>query len=211
MLVIALTGGMGSGKSSVAALLAGLDVPVIDADEISHALTVPGSPVLDQIAEAFGSRFIDAGGHLDRAALRALVFSDPSARARLESILHPRIRAEMRRRLETLSALYAVLEIPLLFETGQTDLADRILVVDLPESEQIRRVQRRSGLHADEIQRILESQASRSKRLEGADDIIDNSGDTEALAAQVNRLHRYYVDLAATQNARPRRDRLTNT
>jgi dephospho-CoA kinase len=199
MLVIALTGGMGSGKSSVAGLLAGLGVPVIDADRISHALTARGSPVLDQIAEAFGSRFIDAGGHLDRAALRALVFSDSSARARLQAILHPRIRAEMQRRLETLSVPYAVLEIPLLFETGQTDVADRILVVDLPESEQIRRVQRRSGLHADEIQRILESQASRSRRLEGADDIIDNSGDPEALAAQVNRLHRYYLDLAATR------------
>jgi dephospho-CoA kinase len=192
---------MGSGKSSVAALLAGLGVPVIDADKISHSLTAPGSPILDQIAEAFGNRFIDAGGHLDRAALRALVFSDSSARARLETILHPRIRSEMRSRLEMLSAPYAVLEIPLLFETGQMDLADRILVVDLPESEQISRVQRRSGLHADEIQRILKSQASRSRRLEGADDVVDNSGDPEALTAQVNSLHRYYLDLTAARNA----------
>jgi dephospho-CoA kinase len=199
MLVVALTGGMGSGKSSVAALLAGLGVPVIDADEISRALTSAGSPVLDLIADAFGDGVLDADGHLDRAALRALVFSDPAARARLESILHPRIRAEMRRRLEMLSAPYVVIEIPLLFETGPTDLTDRILVVDLPESEQIRRVQRRSGLHPDEIRRILGSQVSRSRRLEGADDIIDNSGDSVALADQVNRLHRDYLDLAATR------------
>jgi len=197
MLVVALTGGVGSGKSSVAALLSGIGVPVIDADAISHALTAPGSPVLDLIAEAFGARFIDADGYLDRAAVRALVFAAPSARARLESILHPRVISEMQRRLGELSTPYAVLEIPLLFEAGQTALADRILVVDLPESEQIRRVRRRSGLDVAEIRRIIDSQAPRSRRLEGADDIIDNSGDPQALEEQVNRLHRYYLELAA--------------
>ncbi len=201
MLVVTLTGGVGSGKSSVAARLSGLGVPVIDADAISHALTAPGSPVLALIAEAFGARFIDAGGHLDRAAMRALVFGDSSARARLESILHPRIVAEIQRRLAQLSAPYAVLEIPLLFETGQTDLADRILVVDLPESEQIRRVRRRSGLDVAEIQCIIDSQVARSRRLAGADDIIDNSGDPQALEDQVNRLHYYYLELAATRYA----------
>ena len=203
MLVVALTGGVGSGKSSVAALLAGLGVPVIDADEISHALTAPGSEVLDLIVEAFGTGYVDAGGHLDRAAIRALVFSDPLARQRLEAILHPRIRARMRQRLAALplSAPYAVLEIPLLFETGQTDLADRILVVDLPESEQIRRVQARSNLDAAEVRRIIDSQVPRSRRLEGAHDIIDNSGDSELLADQVNRLHRYYSELAAARYA----------
>ena len=197
-LVVALTGGVGSGKSSVAALLAGLGVPVIDADEISHALTAPGSPVLDLIAEAFGTDFIDTDGRLDRAAMRDLVFSSSSARARLESILHPRIGLEMRRRLATLSAPYAVLEIPLLFETRQTGIADRVLVVDLPESEQIRRVRSRSGLDIAEIRRIIDSQVPRSRRLEGADDIIDNSGSPEALDDQVNRLHRCYLELAAT-------------
>jgi len=201
MLVVALTGGVGSGKSSVAALLARAGVPVIDADEISRALTAPGSPVLDLIAQELGPGVINAGGHLDRAAVRALVFSDPSARERLESILHPRIRAEMLQRLTRLSAPYAVLEIPLLFEAGQTDLADRILVVDLPESEQIRRVQRRSGLDVAEIQRIVDSQALRSRRLEGANDVIDNSGDHEALVEQVSRFHQYYLDLSATRNA----------
>lgn len=201
MLAIALTGGVGSGKSSVAARLSGIGVPVIDADAISHALTAPGSPVLELIAETFGARFIDAAGHLDRAAMRDLVFADSAARARLESILHPRIVSEMQRRLAQLSAPYAVLEIPLLFEAGQTGLADRILVVDLPESEQIRRVRRRSGLGVAEIRRIIDSQVPRSRRLEGADDIIDNSGDPQALEEQVNHLHRYYLELAATRYA----------
>ncbi|WP_089723880.1 dephospho-CoA kinase [Candidatus Thiosymbion oneisti] len=201
MLVVALTGGVGSGKSSVAVRLGGIGVPVIDADAISRDLTAPGNPVLDLIAEAFGARFIDAAGHLDRAAMRALVFSDTAARARLESILHPRIVLEMQRRLAKLSAPYAVLEIPLLFEAGQTALADRILVVDLPESEQIRRVRHRSGLDVAEIQRIIDSQVPRSQRLEGADDIIDNSGDPQALEEQVNHLHRYYLELAATRYA----------
>lgn len=178
-----------------------LAVPVIDADAISRALTAPGSPVLDLIAGAFGARFIDADGHLDRAALRALVFSDTRARARLEAILHPRIGSEIRRRLARLSAPYAVLEIPLLFETGQTALADRILVVDLPVAEQIRRVHQRSGLDVAEIRRIIDSQVPRSRRLAGANDIIDNSGDLQALMEQVNRLHRYYLELAATRYA----------
>jgi len=198
MLVVALTGGVGSGKSSVAARLTELEVPVIDADAISHALTAPGSPVLDLIAGTFGTRFIDADGHLDRTAMRALVFADASARACLESILHPRIVAEIQGRLARLSAPYAVLEIPLLFETGQTDLTDRILVVDLPEAEQIHRVRRRSGLDVAEVRRIIDSQVARSRRLAGADDIIDNSGDPQALKEQVDRLHHYYLELTAT-------------
>jgi len=198
MLVVALTGGVGSGKSSVAARLAGLAVPIIDADAISHALTAPGCPVLDRIAEVFGARFIDPDGHLDRVALRALVFSDTAVRARLEAILHPRIGSEMRRRLAQISAPYAILEIPLLFETGQTELADRILVVDLPVAEQIRRVRHRSGLDVTEVRRIIDSQVSRSRRLAGADDVIDNSGDPQALAERVEQLHRYYLELAAT-------------
>lgn len=199
MFVVALTGGVGSGKSTVAAQLASYGVPVIDADQIAHALTAPGSAVLDLIAEAFGKTLVDENGHLDRAALRALVFSDSSERARLESILHPRIREEMMRRLAELSASYALLEIPLLFETGQTDIADRILVVDLPESEQIRRVRERNGLDTQEIRRIVDSQAPRSVRLAGADDIVDNSGDPERLKDQVARLHRYYLELAAAR------------
>jgi len=197
LLVVALTGGVGSGKSSVARLFAGLGVPVIDADAISRALTTAGSPVMDLIAGTFGSRYIDASGNLDRAAMRTLVFSDPAARARLEAILHPRIGVEIARQLSELAAPYAVVEIPLLFETGRSHRADRILVVDLPESEQIERVRRRSGLTADEVRRIMDSQASRSQRLQGAQDIVDNSGTPDALETQVRRLHETYLRLAA--------------
>jgi dephospho-CoA kinase len=199
MLVVALTGGVGSGKSTVAAHFAQLGVPVIDADEISHALTAAGSPVLDLVSDAFGEGLVDAQGRLDRAKLRALVFSEPSARSRLEAILHPRIREEMQRRLAGLSEPYAVLEIPLLFETGQTDIADRILVVDVPVSEQIRRVQLRSKLSEDEIQRIIDSQAPRSERLARADDVIDNNADPESLCNLISRLHRRYLKLAGDQ------------
>jgi dephospho-CoA kinase len=199
MLVVALTGGVGSGKSTVAAILTELGVPVIDADEIAHTLTAPGNPVLGLIAEAFGKRFLDGDGRLDRASLRSLVFADRAARERLESILHPRIHSEILHRLAEQDAPYTVLEIPLLFETGQTDIADRILVVDLPESEQIRRVRERSGLDIQEIRRIIDSQASRSLRLDGADDIVDNSGDPGVLKDQVTRLHRYYLELAAAR------------
>ncbi len=201
MLVVALTGGVGSGKSTVAALFAELGAPVIDADEIAHFLTAIGSPVLDLITDAFGTGCVDTCGRLDRATLRALVFSDAAARKRLESILHPRIRSEMKRRLAEIDSAYAVLEIPLLFETGQTDLADRILVVDLPESDQISRAQQRSGLDAAQVQRIIDSQAPRSQRLAGADDIVDNSGDPALLKDQVKRLHRAYLELAVTPGA----------
>jgi dephospho-CoA kinase len=192
---------VGSGKSTVAVLFGNHGVPVIDADEISHALTKAGSAAMAEIAETFGARFIDAAGNLDRAAMRALVFSDSKARAKLESILHPRIRSEMLRRLEKLSAPYAVLEMPLLFETGQADIADRVLVVDLPQPEQLRRVRQRSGLATSEVQRIMASQVSRRRRLEGAHDIIDNSGDPGRLHEQVNRMHRFYVGLATKADA----------
>jgi len=198
MLVVALTGGIGSGKSTVSVRLAELGVPVIDADLIAHELTAPGEPALAAIRDAFGAEVLTADGSLDRAALRARVFSDASARKRLEAILHPRIRERMLARLARLAAPYAVLVIPLLFETGQASLADRVLVVDLPEEEQIRRVRARSGLTEEQIRRILASQAARQVRIAGADDTIDNSGDRAGLVAQVDALHRRYLALAAT-------------
>lgn len=196
MLTIALTGGIGSGKSTVADRFARLGVPVLDADALARALTAPGEPALEEIRAAFGAKVIQPDGGLDRAALRRVVFADETARRRLEAILHPLIRARMLAWLGEVRAPYAVLVIPLLFETGQTDLADRILVVDLPEEEQVRRVQTRSGLDEAEIRRILATQAARAERLAGADDRIDNSGGLAALEAQVERLHRFYLGLA---------------
>jgi len=198
MLVVALTGGIGSGKSTVAERFAALGVPVIDADRIAHELTAPGGAALEAIFDAFGPAIMDPDGGLDRAALRRIVFSDQAARERLEAILHPRIRTRMLEQLSAASGAYAVLVIPLLFETRQADLADRVLVVDLPEDEQIRRVRLRSGLEVEEIRRILSSQIARPLRLAGADDVIDNSGDPAALDAKVENLHRIYLALAET-------------
>lgn len=194
---IALTGGIGSGKSSASALFADLGAAVIDADMLSHALTAPGGEALPDIAAAFGAGVIGPDGVLDRAALRARVFADPAARARLEGILHPRIRDRMLTAADAAEAPYVVLAIPLLFETGQQALADRVLVIDCPEAVQIERVMARSGLARSEVERIIASQVSRARRLAGADDVIDNAGAPAALRAQVERLHARYLAVGA--------------
>lgn len=199
MLIVALTGGIGSGKSTVSDRFASLGVPIIDADMISHELTAPGGAALAPIFQAFGPEMKKPDESLDRAALRQIVFRDQTARTRLEAILHPLIRERMLEQLSTTDAPYTLLVIPLLLETGQTDLADRILVVDLPEEEQITRVHARTGLDAGEIRRILASQSTRSQRLERADDMIDNSGGPTALNNQVEALHGRYLKLAAAR------------
>jgi dephospho-CoA kinase len=195
MLVIGLTGGIGSGKSTVSDALAARGAGVIDTDVIARELTEPGQPALGEIAATFGADLIRSG-RLDRDALRALVFSDADARTRLERILHPLIKDRMLERLDALDAPYAVLVIPLLFETNQHTLVDRVLVVDVPETVQRERVQRRSGLTHSEVDRIVASQISRAERLSRADDILDNSGDLPALLAQAERIHCSYIELA---------------
>ena len=193
---VALTGGIGSGKNAVAELFSERGITVLDADAVSHALTAPGGAALAPIEQAFGPGVIRADGSLDRAALRARVFTAPAERRRLEAILHPMIRTRMQADLAADTGPYALLAIPLLVETGQTDLADRILVVDAPEALRIERVVRRSGLAPDEIRRIMASQASREQRLAAAHDIIDNSGDLDDLCPQVEALHAHYLSLS---------------
>ncbi|MBP6242727.1 MAG: dephospho-CoA kinase [Chromatiaceae bacterium] len=200
-LVVALTGGIGSGKTTVSQHLAELGAAVIDTDLIAHALTAPGGAAMAAIATAFGPGAIAADGSLDRVAMRRLIFNDARARHRLEAILHPLIRARMDEQLAQVQAPYAVLAIPLLFETGWTDVADRILVVDLPESLQVTRVMARGDLSAEEVRPILASQARRETRRQGADDLIDNSGILEDLMARTADLHRRYLRLA--QKPRP--------
>ncbi|MEW8032954.1 MAG: dephospho-CoA kinase [Candidatus Thiodiazotropha endolucinida] len=196
MLVIALTGGIGSGKSAVASHLESLGVPVIDADQLAHQLVKHGSPALLEIQAAFGDDLVDANGALDRSALRKIVFDNPQQRKRLEGILHPRIREAMKSWLANQSAPYAVLVIPLLFETGQMSLADRVLVVDCDESLQIDRVRARDEISREQIRQIIASQVDRQTRLLGADDVIENNGSLEALIEATEGLHRNYLKMA---------------
>lgn len=197
MLRVGLTGGIGSGKSTVAGLFAARGVPVIDADEIARRLTRPGEPVVDEIAATLGVDLI-RDGTLDRRRLAARVFQNSADRQRLESILHPRIRAAMQEEIKRLTAPYCLLVIPLLIETGQRNLVDRVLVVDVDERTQIDRIRRRDARGDAEIHAILAAQVSRARRLQEADETVTNDGDTAALESQVEALHRKYLELAET-------------
>ena len=192
-LVIGVTGGIGSGKSTVADLLAERGAAVVDTDRIAHALTAPGGDAIGPIRAAFGDSVIDADGRMDRAAMRALAFSDPAARRRLEAILHPMIRARTQADIDAAiraGAPYVLVAVPLLVESGDwRGRYDRVLVVDCPPEVQVERVMRRSGLAREQVDAILAAQASRAQRLAAADDVIDNGGPQEALAPQVERLH----------------------
>jgi len=196
MLRVGLTGGIGSGKSTVADSFASHGVPVIDTDVIARDLTAPGGAALAQIRAAFGDTVMQADGTLDRAALRRRVFADSAARRQLEAILHPRIRQAVEEALATLTAPYALIVIPLLVEGGgYRDLLDRVLVVDCPEDVQIARVMARNGFTRDEVAAILAAQAGRAERLAAADDVIVNAGSPEGLRAEVAALHRRYQAL----------------
>lgn len=193
--VVALTGGIGSGKSAAAAEFERLGATVVDTDAIAHELTQPGGSAVAAVRKLFGPESIAASGAMDRDWVRARVFADPAARRALEALLHPMIREESRRRIEAARGPYVVHVIPLLVES-RYDRAnlDRVLVVDAPEEVQIERVGRRSGLAEAEVRAILAAQASRAERLGAAHDVIDNRGTIEALRQQVVALHRRYLD-----------------
>lgn len=195
--VVGLTGGIGSGKSAVAAAFAGLGVDVTDADRFAHALTAPGQPGYAAVLEAFGAGFLGSDGTLDRAALRRLVFGDAAARSRLEAIIHPLIREATRREVAGWTSPYGLLVVPLLLERGGASGVDRVLVVDCPEDEQVRRVVARSGLPAAEVRAIMATQLPRAERLARADDVLDNAGTLSAIARQVAELDQRYRTLAA--------------
>ena len=196
MLVIGLTGGIGSGKTAVSDRFARCNVPIIDTDVLARELVEPGQPALTEITAAFGTDCVDEVGGLNRARLRERIFADVEGRKRLEAILHPRIRALARQRIAALTDAYCLLVIPLLVETGMTDLIDRVLVVDAPEAEQLRRVMVRDQIDEEQARRILAAQASREQRLALADEVIENSGDLVDLDRQVAALHQHYLTLA---------------
>ncbi len=201
--VVGLTGGIGSGKSTVARIFAQLGAAVVDTDAISHELTGPGGAAMHALQDAFGAKCVRPDGGLDRLRMRETVFRDAAARQLLEKILHPLIRIEAERQIAATTAIYMLLVVPLLLESGRyAPLLQRVLVVDCEPEIQIRRTMERSGLTSDAVAAIMSAQLDRRARLDGADDIIDNSGDESALRAQVDRLNATYVRLAADANDR---------
>ena len=199
---VGLTGGIGSGKSSAARLFEELGAAVIDTDAISHELTQPGGAALDAIRRAFGEEYIGADGGLARSRMRLRVFADAGARAALEAILHPLIRAATRTRVAAASAPYVVIVVPLLLETGAyQDLTDRVVVVDCSEEMQIARTIARSALTEPEVRAIMAAQWPRARRLAAADDVLHNDGDLGALSEQVHALHLRYLRLALAVGA----------
>ncbi|KHJ51547.1 dephospho-CoA kinase [Halomonas sp. NyZ770] len=197
-MIIGLTGGIGSGKSTVARAFGELGAGWVDADDIAREVVMPGEPALAAIAQRFGQQILDADGGLNRAALRQIVFSDPEQRRWLESETHPRIRERLQLRLKelALNSPYVLLVSPLLFESGQDALAQRTLVVDVPEALQLSRTLARDGVSEAQVRAILAAQLSRQERLSRAHDVIDNSGSLEHLQHQVVTLHRRYSTIA---------------
>lgn len=199
---IGLTGGIASGKSTVADMFAGLGAPVIDTDIIARELVMPGQPALEEIRQRFGNEVMDESGCMDRSAMRGLIFADPVARRDLEAILHPRIIAETRRQADAAGGEYQVIVVPLLTGSELLQFVDRVLVVDIDEETQIRRLLARDAETIEQARRILATQACRDERLAIADDVIDNTGLLEETQAAVTRLDLEYRQLAADR-ARP--------
>lgn len=199
---IGLTGGVASGKSIVASRFMELGVPVIDADEIARAVVAPGQPGFTGVLKRFGNGVLAASGELDRHALRNLIFADPPLRRDLEAILHPLIRAEMEHRESMAVGPYAIMAIPLLVEGRPRDRVDRILVVDVDEAIQLKRLTDRDGGTPEQARAIVAAQASRADRLSAADDVLVNSGTVAELRRAVDRLHERYLSLAAMAPSR---------
>jgi len=196
MLRIGLTGGIGAGKSAACQIFTELGVPVLDADQISREVAAPGQPALTAIAELFGSSILTADGALDRSHLRNIIFANPERRQQLEAILHPLIMQRLIEKTQELNSPYAILAIPLLLEVGWKSLVDRVLVIDSPVEEQIKRTIRRDGINRQQAEAIIASQMDRHERLQQADDIINNEGDLQHLRRQITALHRRYLSMA---------------
>jgi len=194
---VGLTGGIASGKSTAAKFFGALGVPILDSDQVARDVVEPGQPPLERLVERFGRKILTVDGHLDRPALRDIVFSDPKARADLEALTHPAIGAAMEARSAAAGGPYQILVIPLLVEKNLASHVDRVLVVDCDEELQIRRLRDRDGSTPEQVQAILKAQAPRAARLKAADDVIRNDSDMSAVRDQVAALHQRYLELAA--------------
>lgn len=198
MIKIGLTGGIGCGKSAATAAFAALGVPIIDADVSAREVVAVGSPGLRAIKSRFGAQLLNDDGSLNRQQLKDQIFADHRARKELEQILHPLIRAHMWQQLDQLDSAYAILDIPLLFETKQDRQVDRVLVVDCPEQLQIQRICKRDNISEPKARAIIQAQISRDQRLLGAHDVINNQGSIDQLQEQVSELHSRYLKLAGS-------------
>jgi dephospho-CoA kinase len=196
MLIIGLTGGIGSGKSIVASRFQKLGMPVIDADTITRELVEPGQPALREIVAQFGPDILQPDGRLDRPYLRDRIFSNPDDRRILEDILHPLAQKEVQQRIARLKAPYCILSVPLLIESGWSAMVDRILVVDSPREAQVQRTITRDKTSRQQVEAIIDSQVDRETRLAAADDILENDSDLASLYSQVDILHEEYLHLA---------------
>lgn len=198
LFTVGLTGGIGCGKTTVADQFAALGASVIDTDQIAHALTAPHGAAMPALLAEFGEAYATADGALDRAKMRQLVFTDAGARARLEAILHPKIREATAAAAAIASGPYALFVVPLLVESGSwADRVDRVLVIDCPEALQIQRVVARNGLPEAQVRAIMAAQATRDQRLAAADDVILNDDGIALLAPQIERMHTFYLDNAS--------------
>jgi dephospho-CoA kinase len=193
---VGLTGGIASGKSTAAKFFGALGVPIIDTDQLARDVVEPGQPPLERLVERFGPGILTEDGHLDRPALRNIVFSDPKARADLEALTHPAIGAAVEARSTELGGIYQILVLPLLVEKNLGSQLNRVLVVDCDEELQIRRLRTRDGSTLEQARAILNAQASRASRLKAAHDVIKNEGDMSAVREQVEQLHARYLELA---------------
>lgn len=196
MLIIGLTGGIGSGKSIIARHFEELGVPVIDADIITRELVEPGQIAIKEIVAHFGTEILQADGRLDRSRLRDRIFNNPEERRILENILHPLAQEEVQRRIARLNTPYCIICVPLLIESGWSNMVDRILVVDSSRELQIQRTISRDGASRQQVEAIIDSQIDRDIRLAAADDILENTSDIASLFGQVKILHEKYLHLA---------------
>ena len=198
---VGLTGGIASGKSTAAKFFGALGVPILDSDQVARDVVEPGQPPLERLVQRFGASILTPDGHLDRPALRDIIFSDPKARADLEELTHPAIGAAMQARSASAGGPYQILVIPLLVEKNLRSHVDRVLVVDCAEELQLRRLRARDRSTARQAQAILDAQAPRAVRLKAADDVITNEADMSAVQRQVETLHTRYLELAGQPRA----------